>query len=434
MSKYFDEMIKSTMDLLSVDSTQATPCELSPFGEGVGKCLKYVENLASKMGFKCHNEQGYYLTCDIGEGDSFGILGHLDVVPFDAKEWTASPYGEIKNDVIYGRGVLDDKGPMMCCLYATYELLKEGFTPSRKIRFLFGGNEETGWKCIDRYNELDTMPKDGFSPDGDFPVINCEKGIGHFEIKLPMPSGMEYAKGGTYANVVMGECEVKVKGYLKIEPTNTMEISYDEGLTILKSYGIEAHGSTPDLGKNASWEILENLAKTIGGEYIFLKDRLCHTDGSGFAANIQDEKSGHITFNLGKIDTCIEDGKKLLRLVLDVRVPVEYTLEYIEMLIKSQFIGAEVSLLHAQKALYVDPNSSLVSKLLKVYNEEMHTNVKPIAIGGGTYARALPNGVAFGPMFPDQESTIHQKDERVSIELLRKTYDIYKKAIKELCF
>ena len=174
MKDYFKYTVEKTMQLLAIDSVQSTPCSSSPFGEGVAKCLDLVCEIAKELGMTSHNEDGYYCTCDVGEGETFGILGHIDVVPYD-DDWSANPLGEIKDGVIFGRGVLDDKGPMMCCLGAVGQLLEEGYKPNCKIRFIFGGNEESGWKCIDHYNEKDVMPKRGFSPDGDFPVINCEK-------------------------------------------------------------------------------------------------------------------------------------------------------------------------------------------------------------------------------------------------------------------
>ena len=161
MSEFFDKMIDSLMDLLAIDSTQGMPHPLSPFGKGVGECLQYIDELSKKMGFVTHNEEGYYLTADVGEGDSFGILGHVDVVPWD-DDWDYSPLGERVGDLIFGRGVLDDKGPMLCCLWATYELLQRGLKPRKKIRFVWGGNEESGWKCIERYMQKDVMPSQVF--------------------------------------------------------------------------------------------------------------------------------------------------------------------------------------------------------------------------------------------------------------------------------
>lgn len=148
MKDYFEQTVEKTMRLIAIDSVQSDPCPSSPFGEGVAKCLDFVCETAKEMGMSVNNEKGYYCTCDIGEGETFGILGHIDVVPYD-DDWSANPLGEIRDNTIFGRGILDDKGPMMCCLHAVGQLLEEGYRPNCKIRFIFGGNEESGWQCIE---------------------------------------------------------------------------------------------------------------------------------------------------------------------------------------------------------------------------------------------------------------------------------------------
>ena len=206
MQDTFDKLVKKTLELVGIDSVQSAPCSRSPFGKGVADCLDLVCDTAKQMGMTVHNEKGYYCTCDIGEGQTFGILGHIDVVPYDKDEWSANPLGEIKDSYLYGRGVLDDKGPMLCCLYAVDNLIKQGYKPKYKIRFIFGGNEESGWKCIEHYNEVDEMPEKGFSPDGDFPVINCEKGLVGYDILVDMPKKLLSIEGGERGNIVMAKC------------------------------------------------------------------------------------------------------------------------------------------------------------------------------------------------------------------------------------
>lgn len=431
MSEFFDKMIDSLMDLLAIDSTQGMPHPLSPFGKGVGECLQYIDELSKKMGFVTHNEEGYYLTADVGEGDSFGILGHVDVVPWD-DDWDYSPLGERVGDLIFGRGVLDDKGPMLCCLWATYELLQRGLKPRKKIRFVWGGNEESGWKCIERYMQNDVMPSQGFSPDGDFPVINCEKGLAHWQVKIPAPDGMTSIKGGSRGNIVMADCECTLHGKVDVKPSEKVKVTTVDGNTVLYATGKPAHASTPWQGDNALWHVLDAL-KSVNSQWAKLDSLLSHNDGSGVGAKLSDDKSGKLTFNVGCVDSEKRDGKTWITLTIDTRIPVTYPIHYVGELI-SKALGATAELVHFHNPLYVEQDSELVQSLLAVYNEQTGQNAKPIAIGGGTYARALPCGVAFGPIFPDQISTIHQKNEYVDIPTLRKTYEIYKQAIFKLCF
>ncbi|MBD5086395.1 MAG: M20 family metallopeptidase [Clostridiales bacterium] len=432
MKDFFQNMVEKTMQLIAIDSVQGEPCPASPFGEGVAKCLDFVCDTAKGFGMSVNNEDGYYCTCDIGEGETFGILGHVDVVPYD-DDWTANPLGEIKDGTIFGRGILDDKGPMMCCLFAVGQLLDEGYKPNCKIRFIFGGNEESGWKCIDHYNEVDVMPEKGFSPDGDFPVINCEKGLVGYEIFIDTPPKMLSLSGGSRVNIVMAKCSCVIDGELDCETSDKdLQIEVKDGKTYITAFGKPAHASTPSEGDNALWKILEYLSDKLGGEYTVLRDRLCHNDGSGANVKLCDEKSGKLTFNVGVADTDTKSGK--IRLLIDIRHPVTYTKEDILERLKKSLDTQDAKVRNFHDPLYVEKDNSLVQSLLSAYNEITGENLSPITIGGGTYARALKCGVAFGPIFPGSESTIHQKDERVSIDVFKKMYEIYYHAIKKLLF
>ena len=434
MKDYFEQTVEKTMRLIAIDSVQSDPCPASPFGEGVAKCLDFVCETAKEMGMSVNNEKGYYCTCDIGEGETFGILGHIDVVPYD-DDWSADPLGEIKGDMIYGRGILDDKGPMICCLYATHQLLQEGYKPKCKIRFIFGGNEESGWKCIDKYNEVDVMPERGFSPDGDFPVINCEKGLVGYDIYLDVPKGMLSLDGGSRGNIVMSKCACVIDGEICAYDKDKLKAEIKDGKTHITAYGKPAHASTPWEGDNAFWRLLDFLSDKLGGEYTILKEKLCHNDGSGANVKLSDEKSGKLTFNVGvaKIEKTA-NGQDKLHLIIDIRHPVTYTKEEILKILQESLGAEQVSVRNFHDPLYIDKDNDLVQSLLKSYNEVTGENASPITIGGGTYARALKCGVAFGPMFPSMESTIHQKDERVSMADFKKMYNVYYTAIKELLF
>lgn len=434
MKDYFQAMVQKTMQLIAIDSVQSTPCASSPFGEGVAKCLDLVCDTAKSMGMTTHVEDGYYCICDIGEGETFGILGHIDVVPYD-DDWSANPLGEIKGDIIYGRGVLDDKGPMTCCLYAVHRLLEEGYKPKCKIRFIFGGNEESGWKCIDKYNEVDIMPEKGFSPDGDFPVINCEKGLVGYDIYIDIPKGMIDIDGGSRGNIVMSKCSCVIDGEIKADGNDKLQVKVKDGKTYITSYGKPAHASTPWEGVNAFWGLMEFLSDNLGGDYVTLKNKLCHNDGSGADVKLEDTKSGKLTFNVGvaKIEKDSRGADKL-HLIVDVRHPVTYTKEDILQRLQTSLKTKDVSVRNYHDPLYIDKDNTLVQSLLKSYNKVTGENATPITIGGGTYARALKCGVAFGPMFPGMESTIHQKDEHISIADFKKMYDVYYEAIKDLLF
>lgn len=423
--KYFDTLLKNTMSLLAIDTVQGEKKEGAPFGEGNRKALDYVLDLAKDLGFKVKNLDGYVGYADYGDSEEvFGILGHLDTVPI-GKNWTTNPYGEIKDDVIYGRGAVDDKAPILACLYAVKENA-DHFTPNKKIRLIFGSNEESGWACIDHYNKHEDMPKIGFSPDADFPVINCEKGIVNFKLTFPMPNGIEIS-GGDRANVVPPECTATVNG------------------KEYKTQGKAAHAAHAFEGENA----IVKMFKKLGGEvplFQQLADAFSDCYGNGVGLKQADDNDGALILNLGTAQTVDNTSKnfknnsevltaeKLLEIVIDIRYPSSITEDDIRTILTSQFENAEITKTHFHLPLYVDKHHYLVQTLLSAYNDITSENAEPITIGGGTYARALSLGVAFGPVFPKQPLPIHCPDERLPLDQFKLIYKIYVEAIKRLCF
>jgi len=230
----------------------------------------------------------------------------------------------------------------------------------------------------------------------------------------------------------MAKCSCEIDGVLGEAKNKDVKIQIKDGRTYVTAYGKPAHASTPYKGDNAFWKLLEYLSDELGGEYTILRDMLCHNDGSGANVKLSDEKSGALTFNVGVADTNTKAGK--LRLLIDIRHPVTYTKEEILERLKKSLNTQDARVRNFHDPLYLEKDNPLVQKLLAAYNEVTGENLSPITIGGGTYARALKCGVAFGPLFPGMESTIHQKDERVSIEDFRKMYEIYYHAIKKLLF
>ena len=163
------------------DTVKSAACEGAPFGKNNALCLQYVLDTARQMGFDTYNCDGYAGHVDFkGTGDGvLGVLGHLDVVPANADDgWKHPPFdGVTDNGELYGRGTMDDKGPMISCLYALKALKDSGYKPAKTIRLIFGCDEESGMQCMEYYFKKMPFPDISFSPDGDFPVINIEKGM-----------------------------------------------------------------------------------------------------------------------------------------------------------------------------------------------------------------------------------------------------------------
>jgi len=428
MEKYLNDMLSSLQWLIRIDSVEGEAKEGKPFGEGPYMALNYALSLAKSMGFKIKNVDGYAGHAETGSGELFGILGHLDTVPY-GDDWTYPPTGgQIDNGIMYGRGALDDKGPMVACLYAVKALMDEGLKPKKKIRLIFGCDEESGWKCIDHYFEKEEMPASGFSPDADFPVINCEKGVCYYNLTMPLPQGIVSLKGGARPNMVPDHAIAVIDKEPK--RTDKARVSKKDNQYVVETFGKSVHASTPYQGENALWHMMKILSETYGGVFDLLNEKLTSFDGSKCSLKLSDEKSGNLTMNLGTAET--KDGKLLIS--LDFRHPITYKKEEILEILKKELPGIEVETGSFHDPLYVEPNHPLVTTLLSAYNDVTGENAKPITIGGGTYARALPLGVAFGPIFPGQVSTIHSKDECIVVDDLLKMSKIYYEAIKRLCF
>ena len=455
-----DDLIKDLQGLLRINSVQGKSEAGKPFGVGVDDSLKYMLDLGAKMGFKVKNCEGYCGWIEYGEGTELvGVLAHIDVVP-EGDNWTSPPFAaEIRDGKIYARGTIDDKGPAMMALYALYALKKSGLPVSKRCRIILGGNEESGWECMDYYTANEEIPTCAITPDATYPVINVEKGI--LSIALHKTFSNEQCEiirllrieGGNAVNMIPdyaeAELEIKdieirehLKEYFEKFTSETgykMEIhsGAKEENIIIKSYGVSAHASLPEIGQNAIMQLilelsavnfldeiknwLEKVAKTIGMEYY----------GESAGINFEDEVSGKLTLNVGVIKQDLKESK----IDINIRYPISYTdKQVVDGLYKAfanedNILWEEIRLI---EPLYVSEDSPLIQTLLKVYKEVTGLPAYCIAIGGGTYARAMKNAVAFGSLFPGQEELAHQKDEYIGIDDLILNAKIYAKAIYEL--
>lgn len=415
MTEKLQTIIQNISAIIKFDSSQAPATEGAPFGEGVKKSLDYFLALAEYLGFKTKNYDGYAGEVIFGKGKDFAVLAHLDVVPA-GNGWTHDPFGgetDYENARVWGRGAMDDKGPAIIALFAMKELKDRGFKPKRTIKLIVGCNEETGWKCIDYYKAHAKMPEEGISPDADFPVIYAEKGILQLKLKFEAEGDFTSLKGGERANMVCDYCEVQAaKDEEKLKELN---LEYCHGKVV--SRGKSAHGSTPEKGVNAIPAILkylglDDIEKTLFKYCFALKELKDETGALSFSPNV------------------IEGGKNVICVTCDIRYPATMTKQRVISAVAAS--GTEYEILHEQAPLYNDKNNFIISTLCGVYNEVTGKNTQPIAIGGGTYARALKCGAAFGPEEEGEENVIHQANEYITFEKIEKCFKIYTLALERL--
>ena len=467
LDSYQDELTESLQELIQYKSVQGEPEEGRPFGSEVGKCLERMLITADKMGMKTSNLEGYAGTVEIGQGEEMlGILCHLDVVPA-GDDWDYDPFaGVFEEGRIYGRGSLDNKGPAVASLYAMKTILDLKLKLNKRVRLILGTNEESGWECMDYYNKNAESPTLAFSPDAVFPVIHAEKGILVFDLLQEFAGravdtgeegerssrgevAVQSISGGNAPNMVPDRASSLVKGEREYLENKIAEYQNDYPEDIILNTvnsqefeilvkGVSAHGSLPADGVNAVSHLMSLLAEmnlNPGKVENFIKtyDGLIGTDyyGENIGCDLSDEVSGRLVFNVGQIKA----DKDRARITVNIRYPVSYQAEEVYQGLKERISEYNWKLEEKQhKApLHVEKNDRLVESLMQVYRDETgDEKAEPIAIGGGTYARAVPHGVAFGPLFPDQPELAHQKNEFIEIEDLMLNALIYVRAIIEL--
>lgn len=446
-----DELVKRTQEIVKIRSLEGPEKENMPYGEEVSRCLDYALELSESLGFKTKNLDGYIGYAEYGEGEDYvAVLGHLDIVP-EGDGWKYPPYGaEIHDGKMYGRGTMDDKGPIMSALYGLKAIKELNLPLSKRVRIIFGTNEESGCGEMEHYNKFEKPPVYGFTPDGEYPIIYAEKGMTMFKIKKEFKnkSRIKYVKGGQRPNMVPDYAEALIEGVnlsdaekslAEFKKENRFDITVEgKGEDILiKSVGVSSHGSLPENGKNAIMQLfkfIEALIEEKSDALDFIKFCNKHigfdVNGRLFNCFLEDEPSGKLTFNTGVIDLN-KDGAKLS---LNLRYPVTYT--YDDMMkgfnntIKGT--GIEITDMLRQNPLYFEKDHPLIKILSDVYEEETDLKTELLAIGGGTYAKELKNIVAFGPLFPGEPDLDHQVNEYIKIEDLIKNAKIYGRAIFEL--
>jgi succinyl-diaminopimelate desuccinylase len=451
------QLLESVRSITKIRSVAGDPEDGSPCGPGPASALKATLEIAGAMGFFTQNLDNYIGFAEYGEGEDYiAVMGHLDTVP-EGDHWTFPPFSAtVHENRIYGRGVLDDKGPILSALYSLKAIRDSGVPLTRRIRVLFGTDEETGDLDITHYLSQEKPPVCGFTPDSEFPVVFAEKGILQvnlsrkisFDCKNSRNDILVSFNGGEAANMVPDKAlaEIKTRNPLEIirkcetfsrESGVSIVAEQNGDLLIIRSEGVSAHASKPDLGINAIMQVISFLSTLkldpaeVNEMVRFLQQRIGgETTGELFGLGLADEPSGHLTLNAGMI----RFGGRSFTLSLDIRYPVTDTrdnvMEHIHKTLKDQEILTIIT--KHQPPLYYPPESDLIRTLSTVYHEVTGDAGDPVAIGGGTYARKIPNMVAFGPYFPGKVNNIHAADESIGFDELVMIAKIYARAMYTL--
>lgn len=428
--KYKDDIIKHTMELVRIPSELVENEEYNGkvyrFGYQNKLALDYFLKLAESLGFETKNIEDVCGHVEFGGSDNdeiFACLCHLDVVPAIGN-WKNPPYEPwIEDGKIYGRGTQDDKGPAVVSLYALKVLKDLGFKPSRRIRLIVGTDEESGSRGLHRYLEVEEKPSMGISPDADFPLIYGEKGIASFDVVCKNTSNIK-AKGGVRYNVVAPW--VKFSGDMNFDDVLALPRTSKDGSEYVIE-GKSAHAMEPDNGINAIKEFALYMNNKIDNNFIkFICDNLINTRLKQMNLDITSHDMGDLTMNMGMLSMDEE-----CRLGINIRYPNNMVFEeFIEKFkAKALSYGVNVEVLGNVVPHYIDPNSEYIQTLYASYKKYTNDDAKMKTIGGGTYARDIKNGVAFGVLFPDDEEVAHEVNEYINIDKLIKAGAIITDAI-----
>ena len=450
-----EDLLKDLFDLLSVRSILGTDItEETPFGSGPREALDLILSFGKRDGYRTklvENKAGHI---EVGQGEElFGILGHVDVVPVVEADWTSHPFKpEIRDGKIFARGSLDDKGPTMAAYYAVKLLDKLGVKWNKRVRVIIGSDEETGFRCVEAYFKHEEQPASGFTPDAMFPLVYAEKARATFDHKLKFvdEDGQYNYKlvkfnGGQVLNMVIASAKAELEGEVsdikeKFEnflAQEKLEGEVEVGNTIkLTLKGKAAHGSTPQYGINGATKLAEFLSTlgldNNGKNFVdYIVEKLANDPfGEKLGINYADDEMGEATYNFGILEYDLE--RKIGVVSTDCRHPKKFDLVNRLNGIKVDNIDIEVT--STKEAHYVPKNDELVTTLMDVYRKHTgDTKNDAFVLGGGTYARCLKKGVAFGLLFPGKEDTMHQANEYLEVEDLLLATAIYAEGIYKLC-
>ncbi len=453
LSKYHGDIIKEIQNIIKIKTVLDTPVENGPFGIGNKQCLEYVLNLCAKLGFKTVNLDGYCGYAQIGEGEEiFGIVSHLDVVP-EGEGWDFGPYsGEIVDNIMYGRGTWDDKGPAIISIYALKALMDSGFEFNKRVRLIFGCNEETGSLCMEHYLEKDEPITYGFTPDADFPVIYGEKTINNITLTgNSVDNGslkLVKIEAGEAFNAVISkatftiECSCPVCKKEFIEMFNNeakkhpikYEIKENDLLLTIVVIGKAAHGSLPMLGVNAASYGIYILSKTnLENSFINWYSKYIDREYNGKKLGcFATDQYGDIAVNVG----IVTYNNHNYFVGINCRLPFNTDSNKVVSQISNTLVNenVEVTLKSDSKGFIYDKNSPLIKSMMDAYQQVTNDyESQGMVIGGGTYARHFENCVGFGPSLPySPVENMHSANERINLKHISTLLEIYVLAIKNL--
>jgi len=412
--------------------------------EQVALALDYVLDLGLRMGLKTKSLlNGEIGLVEAGEGEEIlGVLAHVDVVdPGDESKWISPPFEpEIREGNLYGRGTLDDKGAVIAVMTAMEALVKLGIPLKKEIQLILGTREETHWTDMEAYVEKFPLPDYGFTPDGSFPICNVEKGGMDLELIIPLEKGqpegkkavLELVEAGKAVNVVPGECQTVLK-----LPDGTIKN--------LETKGRSVHSCQPEKGINALVEMGKQIRSMLesgtlepakSAEFLaMLGDRFESTEGEtlGLYSETEYYQGEFVHRNVFSPTLAYTSGQEI-HVNINIRFPYGSDEEKIRETFRN--LAAEFGGRMEEKgympAVYVRKDRPFLKAFDQAYERVMGESGGYNLEYGGTYAKAIPDVVSWGPIFPGEEDTCHEENEYIGVDSLVKNATIFALAMANI--
>ncbi|MFA9557722.1 Sapep family Mn(2+)-dependent dipeptidase [Evansella sp. AB-rgal1] len=432
---HYQDCLADIQSLVRIPSVKDFNSKTTPFGKNIDDALSFVLSKASSFGFRTWDINRKVGIVEFGEGEELlGIFVHIDVVPPGRIEnWKYHPFeGIIHDDRIWGRGTLDDKGPTIAILYSMKRLKDLGYVPSKRVRLIIGTDEESTWECMKEYKAVEEEPTIGFTPDGCFPVTHSEKGIIYVQLTFPkvLATDLVSIDAGTAINVIPHDAQARLKKSSTPLSIDKIQGKYsdEEQHTLIQSKTSNKMDALPSLVH----DLHKLLPPGDGMRKVLteIKETILDSSGENLSLHFSDDISGKLSLH----PTMMTFENNQLQCTLNIRYPSSLDADFLAEKLREAFrdFDANHQVIEHKKPVYFSEKSDFIQNFLSIYRDIMNDDSDPVSISGGTYARAFPNTVAFGALFPNEPLNAHQIDESVSLTAVYDWLRVYEEAIKLL--
>ncbi len=435
-----ENMTEVLKDFIAIPSVKSAPEDGKPYGDGIFRALEFISDKAEEMGLKTKNFENKIRIAEYGRGgEKLGILCHTDVVSVNEDKWATPPFeAAVKDNLIYGRGSLDNKGPTVAALFAVYALKECGIDLKDKVQIFFGSDEESGMHDFKDYLKVNTLPEYAFAPDCCFPVAYSETGKFNIEGKTQLNSEnvISLHSGGTFSNVTPETAVAKIKNISAEEIEEkldeiediTYKIEHTQDCLEVTVFGKSTHTAHPHWGVNPLTALLEALSQFEAKDSAFKRLSALYPHGTFFGENLG-LKSNENALSLVSLNY---DGETL-EFVSDCRVNAKNrSADIAKIIVKKFTVPAEIVSLTEPHS--VPKDSFIVKELCAVYKEFTGREDEPYAADGATYAHVKDGAVAFGGvLYGDGGDEAHGNDERYNLDTLVSTAKMFARAILRIC-